>query len=149
MKAKQPAPAPVKEQVKEPEPIKAINEAATLTEAAVGRYKMYRDRDEVFECNINVSGTTLSNASVRLICETEQQNILFYGKIFNDGRCIVPLKKMNMYPEGTIGKVKLEVVLEDVVFVPWEEAFVVEGAKKVTVELIKKDKAEVTVKPSV
>ena len=129
------------------EKTKPLNESATLQEVVSDRYKMYRDRDEIFECKVSVAGTTLSNATVRLICEAEPWNIVFYGKIYNDGRCVVPLKKMSVYPEGTVGKAKLEIILDDVLFVPWEEVFIVEGAKKVTVELIKKEKPGIVVKP--
>jgi hypothetical protein len=98
-------------------------------------YKIYRDKEEVFECKISVEGTTLSNAQVRLFLESDSWNIFFNGKIYNDGRCVVPLKKMSLYSEGTVGKARLEVVVDDVVFVPWEETFKVEGAKKITVEV--------------
>jgi polysaccharide deacetylase 2 family uncharacterized protein YibQ len=93
-----------------------------------------------------VEGTSLGNSSVRLILETEGWNILFYGKIYRDGRCVVPLKKMSIFPEGTIGKARLEVIIDDLVFVPWEETFIVEGAKKVTVEIVPQAKVSVNLK---
>jgi hypothetical protein len=125
-----------------------LTESLTLQEAitAQNHYKIYRDRDETFECKISVEGATLSNSFVRLILESDSWNILFTGKIYRDGRCVVPLKKMSIFPEGTIGKAHLEVIIDDSIFVPWEETFQVEGAKKVKVEIAPQSKISVNLK---
>lgn len=98
-------------------------------------YKIYRDKEEIFECNISVQGAKLSSSQVRLIFDHELCNLVFYGKIAKDGKCAVPLKKMNFYPENSTGRVRLEVIVDDTIFIPWEETFIVEGAKKVTVQV--------------
>ena len=125
-----------------------LNESISIREAidVQNYYKLYRDKDETFECKISVEGTSLGNSSVRLIIETEGWNILFYGKIYRDGRCVVPLKKMSIFPEGTIGKARLEVIIDDLIFIPWEETFIVEGAKKVTIEIVPQNKVSVNIK---
>lgn len=127
-----------------------LNESVTIQEAAEAQhyYKLYRDKDETFECKISVEGTSLINSSVRLILETDTWNILFFGKIYKDGRCVVPLKKMSVFPEGLVGKARLEVIIDDMMFVPWEETFIVEGAKKVTVEIKPQTKVSVNLKDS-
>jgi hypothetical protein len=106
-------------------------------------YKIYRDKEEIFECNISVQGAKLSSSQVRLIFDHEICNLVFYGKISKEGKCAVPLKKMNFYPEKSTGRVRLEVIVEDTVFVPWEETFIVEGAKKVTVQIKSQKKVDV------
>ena len=106
-------------------------------------YKLYRDREETFECNISVEGASLASAVARIIVDTNTLNLIFYGKLYKDGRCLVPLQKMTMYPEGTRGQIRLEVIVDDTVFSPWESACVVEGAKKVTVDV--KQKKQVSV----
>ena len=111
-------------------------------------YKLYRDRDETFECKISVEGTSLNNTLIRLILETDSWNIFFIGKIYKDGRCVVPLKRMSIFPEGTIGKARLEVIIDEILFIPWEEAFKVEGAKKVTVEVMPQTKVSVNITPT-
>lgn len=125
-----------------------LGESVTIREAveAQNYYKLYRDKDETFECKISVEGASLGNSSVRLILESEQWNILLFGKIYKDGRCVVPLKKMTIFPEGTIGKARLEVIIDDTLFVPWEETFIVEGAKKVTIEIKPQSKVSVNLK---
>jgi len=101
-------------------------------------YKLYRDREEQFECNISVTGASLSTAQVRLIFDTTSINVVFYGKLYKDGKCLVPLQKMTMFPEGTRGQLRLEVVVDDTMFVPWESSCIVEGAKRVTVDVKQK-----------
>lgn len=106
-------------------------------------YKVYRDKEEVFECNISVQGAKLSSSQVRLIFDHEICNLVFYGKISKDGKCAVPLKKMSFYPEKSTGRVRLEVVVDDTIFTPWEETFIVEGAKKVTVQIKSQKRVDV------
>lgn len=105
------------------------------SESDSSHYKIYRDKEENFECNISVQGAKLSNSQARLILDHEICNLVFYGKVSKDGKCVVPLKKMAYFPEGTIGRIRLEVIVDDTIFTPWEETFIVEGAKKVTVQI--------------
>lgn len=98
-------------------------------------YKVYRDREEDFQCEIVIQGAKLSNAQVRLVFDHDICNLVFYGKIYKEGKCLVPLKRMSFYPEGSTGNVKLEVIVDDNIFVPWEETFIVEGSKKITVQV--------------
>lgn len=125
-----------------------LNESVTIQEAAEAQhyYKLYRDKDETFECKISVEGTSLVNSSVRLMLETDAWNLVFFGKIYKDGRCVVPLKKMSVFPEGLVGKARLEVIIDEMMFIPWEETFIVEGAKKVTVEIKPQTKVSVNLK---
>jgi len=97
-------------------------------------YSFYRDRDEVFECKVTIEGT-ISTATVRLLLNTDSWNLVFYGKIKRDGTCIIPIKKLVVFPQGTTGRATLEVVVDDVVFSAWENAFRVEESKKVRVQI--------------
>ena len=98
-------------------------------------YKIYKDKDDVFEAQVSIEGSTLNSISARLILEAEPWNIVLKGRVYNDGRCVVPLKKMAIYPENTTGKISLELIIDGTLFVLWEETFVVEIYKKVTVEV--------------
>ena len=103
-------------------------------DATKDHYKFYRDRDETFECKISVEGSSLVNSTARLMLETDQWNIFFTGKIYADGRCVVPIKRLAILPEKCIGKARFEVVIDDNIFVPWEQTFIV-ISKKITVEI--------------
>jgi hypothetical protein len=120
--------APISEEI----PVDILNEQVDTTSDV---YKLYRDREETFECNISVTGASLASAQARLIFDTNSINVIFYGKLYKDGRCLVPLQKMIMFPEGTRGQLRLEVVVDDTMFVPWESSCIVEGAKKVIVDV--------------
>jgi hypothetical protein len=100
-------------------------------------YKFYTDRDELFECNINVKNASTKNSIARLIIETEGVNLVFDGKIEKD-KCIVPVKKLRgLIEEGTIGGAKLEIILEDTYFKPWQSQCIIEKHTKVEINEVK------------
>jgi len=98
-------------------------------------YRIIRDRDESFECNLTVEGTSLTEAKVRLVLDSDAHNIVYYGTVNSSGKCVVPLRKGIPLNEGTQGKIRLEVIAEDQLFVGWEDLFKVETSKKLRVEL--------------
>lgn len=100
-------------------------------------YKLFTDKTELFECDINISGASLSKTSARLVVETPELNLLFKGEVDSKGKCVVPIKKLRgLIDESSQGSIKLEVIAEDTYFIPWESEFSVEQSKKVTVEVI-------------
>lgn len=99
------------------------------------RYKIFKDRDENFECNLSVEGTTLADAKVRIVIESDSWNFVFYGDVLGNGKCIVPLKRGIPLNEGAIGKIRLEVIAEDQLFVGWEDEFRIAASKKIKVEV--------------
>jgi len=100
-------------------------------------YKFYKDKNENFECNIGLEGASLSNAQARLILENEEFNLVFNGQIDRSGKCVVPIKKLKILTEGLTGKLKLEVIVEeDTYFLPFQDEFIVDVNKKLTVEVI-------------
>jgi len=117
-------------------------------------YKLYTDKQEVFECDLFLEGADLKDSSARIIVETDNLTLLFKGKINEDGNCKVPIKKLKgLLGENTTGNIKLEVIAEDTLIEPWQSEFVVSTSKKVTVEVkSQKDKKtikEVSTKPQV
>ena len=99
-------------------------------------YKLYTDKQENFECQIYLEGTSLSKSRARLIVESGDLNIMFNGEIDKNGKCQVPIKKLRgLVDENDTGRIKLEVIAEDTYFQPWQSEFVVETAKKIKVEI--------------
>jgi hypothetical protein len=117
-------------------------------------YKLYTDKQEIFECNIFLEGASLTQATSRIIVETQDLKLLFEGAIDKDGNCKVPIKKLRgLVGEDTKGTMKLEVIAEDTYFLPWESDFEVDTAKKIKVEvkqqskpLVKSSKPKMVVK---
>ena len=116
-------------------------------------YTLYTDKSEDFKCNIGVEGASISNTTARLVLENKNVNLMFEGKVSKDGTCTIPIKKLkNILPEGTEGKMILEVVADDSFFSPWDDDFSVKVNKRVTVEVandtrktIKENKVQVKV----
>jgi len=99
-------------------------------------YKLYTDKQETFECDLFLEGADLKQSSARLIVESNDLTLMFKGTIDEKGNCKVPIKKLKgLMNENTTGDIKLEVIAEDTLIEPWQSDFVVETAKKVTVEV--------------
>ena len=99
-------------------------------------YKLYTDKQETFECDLFLEGADLKESSARIVVESKDLTLMFKGTIDEKGNCKVPIKKLKgLMGENTTGDIKLEVIAEDTLIEPWQSDFVVETAKKVTVEV--------------
>ena len=99
-------------------------------------YKLYTDKQEIFECKITLEGASLKDATSRIVVNTPDLKLMFEGTIDKDGNCKVPIKKLRgLVSEDTKGTMKLEVIAEDTYFRPWESDFEVDTAKKIKVEV--------------
>ena len=104
-------------------------------------YTLYTDKNENFQCAIDVEGANLSDTQARLVLESDKVNLLYEGTIDSNGTCTIPINKLkNLLAEGTKGNMKLEVIAEDTFFSPWEDEFIVDTNKRVTVEVLSNTK---------
>ena len=95
-------------------------------------YKLYTDKQEIFECDIQLEGASLNNSKARLVIETTDLSLLFKGDITSEGKCKIPVKRLKgLLGENSKGTIKLEVIAEDTYFIPWESSFEVDTAKKI------------------
>lgn len=93
-------------------------------------YPLYSDKSNLFECQIQLEGCSLSEASARLIIESEKNSLVFNGDIDRNGACLIPVKKLKgLVSEG--GNMKLEVIADDMYFSPWESEYELQQSKKV------------------
>lgn len=97
-------------------------------------YKLYKDIAEDFVCDISIEGADPNETEARIVIESNDWTLMFRGSLKN-GKCIVPVKKLNILQEGQVGKIRLEVIAEGNLFVPWEDNFKVKVSKKVTVKV--------------
>jgi hypothetical protein len=102
-------------------------------------YKLYKDINEEFICDIAIEGSTPDETFARIIIESDEWSLIFPGTIEN-GKCIVPIKKLGIFKEGQIGNIKLEVVAEGNLFVPWQDKYKVKLSKKVIVNNMNENK---------
>ena len=97
-------------------------------------YTLYSDKPNLFECSIQLEGTSISNSFARLIIESDENSLVFNGEIDKNGACLVPIKKIKgLVSEG--GNMRLEVVADDMYFNPWNSEYELKQSKSVTVEV--------------
>ena len=97
-------------------------------------YKLFLDKNKVFECNVKIEGAALDQSEARLLLETENFTLSFKGKIRSDGSVKIPINKLKgVLKENCTGKISLEVIAEDTVFKPWESEYQTDVSKKVEV----------------
>ena len=96
-------------------------------------YTLYSDKNNIFECDIQLEGASLSQAFARVIIESKELNLVFNGEINSDGNCRINLPKLNVLKEG--GDMKLEVIADDMYFNPWNSQFELKKSKSITVEV--------------
>jgi hypothetical protein len=113
-------------------------------------YTLYSDKNNIFECDIQLEGASISQAFARVIVEGDNLNLVFNGNITNEGNCRIEMPKLTMLKEG--GEMKLEVIADDMYFNPWNSDFELKKSKSITVEVkqptdkvIKENKATVKV----
>lgn len=122
-----------KTEIKESE---TIDEFETYEEESTedDSYVLYKDKAEEFVCDIAIEGVSQKDTEVRLIVESSDWTLMFKGEI-NNGKCIIPLRKLAILNEGQRGNIKLEVNADGNLFTPWEDEFIVKVSKKVTVNI--------------
>jgi len=99
-------------------------------------YNLYTDKQEIFEAKIDIQGATQDDSSCRILIESDNWNLMFSGEIDNTGLVQIPIKKLkHLFKEGDTGNIKLEVIADDVYFVPWESEFEVLTQRKVVAEV--------------
>jgi hypothetical protein len=110
-------------------------------------YKLYSDKTNKFSCNVQVKGASLKKSKARVIIESSEFSYIFNGSIDQKGKCeiIIP-KTSNFLNENSQGKMKLEIIADDVYFEPWSSDFIVKKDKNVQVSISEQKEPETEVK---
>lgn len=97
-------------------------------------YKIFLDKNKVFECNVKIEGAALNESEARLLLESENFTLTFKGKINADGTVKIPINKLKgILKENYKGVIALEVIADDTVFRPWVGEYETDVSKKVEV----------------
>jgi hypothetical protein len=100
-------------------------------------YKIYLDKDFAFECEAAIKNASYKNSSARLILESEDVNLVFYGNV-DKNTINVPIKSLKKYfTEKDSAKIKLEVIVENQLVTPWESEVEFDNYNKVEIKEIK------------
>ena len=68
-------------------------------------YTLYSDKQNIFECDIQLEGASLTDAFARLIIESDNINLMYNGTITSDGNCRISMPKLKnkKYPYSRKG----------------------------------------------
>ena len=109
--------------------------------------------NDLLKFKINSEGININNIEPRLILTTkENKNYLLIGEIQNDV-CKFNIPQLNLYEKGEHGKIKFEIISEDLYFPVWEDEFEIKSKASIKIEemiseiqqnTIKKPKISVT-----
>jgi hypothetical protein len=100
-------------------------------------YKIYLDKEETFECEASIKNASYKNSSARLIIESEDVNLVFFGNV-DKNTITVPIKSLKKYfTESDTAKIKLEVIVENQLVTPWESEVEFDNYNKVEIKEIK------------
>jgi len=95
----------------------------------------FLDKNNTFRCRIEIDGAPLENAKARLLLKTEGYSLVFDGKILNSGECtfdlVCPTKIFTIF---NFGKLHVEVIVNNILFTPYESEFSIEKTKKIKVD---------------
>jgi hypothetical protein len=105
-------------------------------------YTIYLDKEETFECDVSIKNASIKNSTARLIIESDDINLVFFGNITKD-TITVPIKSLKKYfTESDKATIKLEVIIENNVVTPWESELIFENYNKVEIKEIKNVKTK-------
>ena len=91
------------------------------------------DKNDKLKFKINIEGIDINNIEPRLIITNENKNYLFFGKV-NDSICTFDLPELSNYNKGDTGKIKFEIVSEDLYFPVWSDDFEIKTRASVKIE---------------
>jgi hypothetical protein len=97
-------------------------------------YRLYLDKNNLFECDIQLQGASIKNSFARIILEGKEHSYVFNGEIDQNGHCSVEMNKLkDIFENDETGTIKLEVVADDVYFSPWNDSYQTDLSKRIDV----------------
>jgi hypothetical protein len=105
-------------------------------------YTIYLDKEETFECTVSIKNASIKDSSARLIIESDDINLVFFGTVSKD-TISVPIKSLKKYfTESDKATIKLEVIVENNLVIPWQSELLFDSYNKVEIKEIKNIKTK-------
>ncbi len=106
--------------------------------------------NETLKFKINSDGIDVGNIEPRLILITkENKNVLLIGEIDKD-ICRFNIPQLNIYEKGEHGKIKFEIISEDLYFPVWQDDFEIKSKASIKIEeMIQEIQQSTHKKPSI
>lgn len=90
--------------------------------------------NDILKFKLNSEGIDVNNIEPRLILTTnENKNYLLIGKV-EDGVCKFNVPQLSIYEKGDHGKIKFEIISEDLYFPVWKDEFEIKTKVNITLE---------------
>jgi len=90
--------------------------------------------NENLKFKINSEGIDTEKVEPRLILTTkENKNYLFFGEIHN-GVCKFNIPELGLYEKGEQGKIRFEIISEDLYFPVWQDTFEIKSKASIKIE---------------
>ena len=105
--------------------------------------ELFNNKDnDYLKFKINSEGVNINNIEPRLILTTnENKNYLFIG-ILENGICKFDIPELQMYEKGDNGKIKFEIISEELYFPVWEDTFEIKTKSSIKIEEMVSEKKE-------
>lgn len=107
--------------------------------------------NDILKFKINSDGINYNDVEPRLILMTkENKNVLLIGTIENDV-CKFEIPKLSIYEKGDTGKMKFEIISEELYFPVWQDTFEIKSKASIKIEemISEVQKSSVNNKPKI
>ena len=105
--------------------------------------------NDILKFKINSDGINVNDVEPRLILMTkENKNVLLIGKIEND-ICRFDIPELSLYEKGDNGKIKFEIISEDLYFPVWQDNFEIKSKASIKIEEMVSEIQNSTYKPRI
>jgi len=105
--------------------------------------------NEILKFKINSEGININKVEARLILMTkENKNVLLVGKIEND-TCKFDIPQLESYDKGDVGKIKFEIISEEMYFPVWEDSFEIKSKATIKIEEMVNEIQQKSVRPTI
>lgn len=91
-------------------------------------------KNDTLKFSVNADGIDTSDMEARLILHTkENKNYIFFGEI-EGNKCSFNIPELDLYEKEDHGKIKFEIISEDVYFNVWEDKFEIKTKPTIKIE---------------
>jgi len=104
--------------------------------------RFHSDRKQIFECKIKIEGADAKDSTARLVLQDGDTNRIYEGKVDVLGNCKIDIPALDGF-KNSKGKATLEVRVNDVVFEPYKNDYLIVERQ------VRVDEVKVVEKPTI
>jgi len=89
--------------------------------------------NDILKFKLNSEGIDINNIETRLVLTTkENKNFLLIGEVSN-GICKFNIPQLTLFEKGSHGKIKFEIISEDLYFQVWQDEFEIKSKATISI----------------